>query len=1112
MKLLLFCLTVLLSTISIAQVGIGTTTPSALLDVRSTNQATPANNDGLLIPKVDEFPATSPTAAQDGMMVYVTGSGTPSKGFYYWDNGSTTWLSLSGTSEWTDNGAYLSPADGNSEDVTIGGTNNTNARLTVRSNKPITSLFTNSGTQDLTMYGVNTFLTNSSTQVNSFTIGNYNDVVNNGAGLTYGDYNRIIGTGTGAHYGEFNALSATGSGDHYGNQTILSGTGAGAQYGAYNIVSNTGTGDHTGVFNNLSGAGTGAQTGVRNNINNSENSLHTGVWNSLSGSGSGGHFGTYNLISGGTGSHFGTYNTLTSTGSGFKFGSYNSIPATAGGTHYGVYSDVLKSGSYAGYFLGRLAVGTTTGNIYTFPASRGTNGQVLETDGSGNVSWTTPTAGASPLWNLEGTTNSATAITDNMYHTGNIGIGSNLATYPLHIVSSADSRTIYTDLSNTTSNTSLDNTILSTSSNANTTMLRGLFVGVTATGTNEDLIGVNTLLSNSSNGTLAGTTNSLVTTGDGQVTGTSNLLTSTGSGDVYGVRNILQVGDGNYYGNHVTFTPNASTSGNSIIGNYVAIPTNANAGAHFGFYAQVLRTGGHAGYFLGNVTIGTTTSNTYTLPPFRGNNNEVMQTDGSGNVSWVNPATFGVDEINDLTDGKSDVTGSTVFLGLNAGLTDDGSDNRNVGVGFQALRANSTGERNVAVGYNSLILNTTGASNVGLGNIALSSNTQGTGNIGIGDNSLRTNTTGSFNVAAGYYALSGNVNGLNNIAIGNQSLFVSSSGAENSSVGPFAMVANTTGSRNTAFGGSALALNTTGSNNIALGYQAGQNTQTVGGNIPDKNIIIGYNIELPNLSGSNQLNIGNLIYGNNLNGFGQTNATGNIGIGVQAPLDKLDVGGMIRISTSTTNAAQLRNDDNFNHLVDNNIDFGDGEDAWMLSSLEGLAENSGIYGDRDFVTVWAPADSGRLIRFLDEDRWTDNDGDPYNNSAELAYVDNVGQFIQASDRNRKQNVRSINNAIQKINQIHGYTYEYKLSASEKQKGQRPVATSGVIAQELYEVLPEAVQVSENGEYFVHYAGIIPLLIEGLKEQQEIIANQQREIEKLKKLEERIKKIESNLLK
>ncbi|MGK4566902.1 hypothetical protein [Flavobacterium sp. 3HN19-14] len=69
------------------QVGINTAFPEAQLDIRATNQANPANNDGILIPKIDVFPATNPTAAQNGMLVFLTtASGANLPGFYYWDN------------------------------------------------------------------------------------------------------------------------------------------------------------------------------------------------------------------------------------------------------------------------------------------------------------------------------------------------------------------------------------------------------------------------------------------------------------------------------------------------------------------------------------------------------------------------------------------------------------------------------------------------------------------------------------------------------------------------------------------------------------------------------------------------------------------------------------------------------------------------------------------------------------------------------------------------------------------------------------------------------------------------------------------------------------------
>ena len=93
--LLLTCFT------SYGQVGINTTNPNATLDIQSSNQATPAQNDGILIPKIDNFPIVNPTAVQNGMLVFVTGSGNSTKGFYYWDNPITTWILISGVSNGT---------------------------------------------------------------------------------------------------------------------------------------------------------------------------------------------------------------------------------------------------------------------------------------------------------------------------------------------------------------------------------------------------------------------------------------------------------------------------------------------------------------------------------------------------------------------------------------------------------------------------------------------------------------------------------------------------------------------------------------------------------------------------------------------------------------------------------------------------------------------------------------------------------------------------------------------------------------------------------------------------------------------------------------------------
>lgn len=73
-----------------AQVGIGNSSPRATLDIQATNQSNPSNEDGLLIPRINAFPATNPGANQDGMLVYLTTDNT----FYYWENSLTEWIPL----------------------------------------------------------------------------------------------------------------------------------------------------------------------------------------------------------------------------------------------------------------------------------------------------------------------------------------------------------------------------------------------------------------------------------------------------------------------------------------------------------------------------------------------------------------------------------------------------------------------------------------------------------------------------------------------------------------------------------------------------------------------------------------------------------------------------------------------------------------------------------------------------------------------------------------------------------------------------------------------------------------------------------------------------------
>ena len=96
--------------------------------------------------------------------------------------------------------------------------------------------------------------------------------------------------------------------------------------------------------------------------------------------------------------------------------------------------------------------------------------------------------------------------------------------------------------------------------------------------------------------------------------------------------------------------------------------------------------------------------------------------------------------------------------------------------------------------------------------------------------------------------------------------------------------------------------------------------------------------------------------------------------------------------------------------------------------------------------------------------------------------------FSTSDRRLKENIKPIDNALCKVIGITGNTFDWKeLSEEEVQTVHGNKGNDvGVIAQEIEEVLPQAVTNRENGYKAVNYEKIVPLLIEAIKDQQKQI--------------------------
>ena len=100
----------------------------------------------------------------------------------------------------------------------------------------------------------------------------------------------------------------------------------------------------------------------------------------------------------------------------------------------------------------------------------------------------------------------------------------------------------------------------------------------------------------------------------------------------------------------------------------------------------------------------------------------------------------------------------------------------------------------------------------------------------------------------------------------------------------------------------------------------------------------------------------------------------------------------------------------------------------------------------------------------------------------------ASDLIATSDRRVKDNIKVIPDALEKVSKLTGNTY------TRNDLDGKPSA--GVIAQEVQEVLPEAVTETE-GRLQVAHNGVIGLLVEAVKELKAIVTMQEIEIKQLK---------------
>ena len=106
----------------------------------------------------------------------------------------------------------------------------------------------------------------------------------------------------------------------------------------------------------------------------------------------------------------------------------------------------------------------------------------------------------------------------------------------------------------------------------------------------------------------------------------------------------------------------------------------------------------------------------------------------------------------------------------------------------------------------------------------------------------------------------------------------------------------------------------------------------------------------------------------------------------------------------------------------------------------------------------------------------------------------TGDIVVSSDARLKANIVSLGATLAKLLLVDGKTYTMKKDGKQK---------IGVLAQDIQEVFPELVSVDDNKMLAVNYQGLVPVLINAMKEQNGKMKEQEDKISRLERLVEKL---------
>ncbi|MET7256916.1 tail fiber domain-containing protein [Dyadobacter fermentans] len=119
----------------------------------------------------------------------------------------------------------------------------------------------------------------------------------------------------------------------------------------------------------------------------------------------------------------------------------------------------------------------------------------------------------------------------------------------------------------------------------------------------------------------------------------------------------------------------------------------------------------------------------------------------------------------------------------------------------------------------------------------------------------------------------------------------------------------------------------------------------------------------------------------------------------------------------------------------------------------------------------------------------------------------ANEFFTTSDKNLKSDLKRIGNSLSKLKMLNGYNYHWKDKKNDKS------LQTGLVAQEVEVYFPNLVSTKEDGYKAVNYTGLIPHLIEAVKEldkKTEEIAALKKELASVQEMNKKLSALEASV--